>query len=101
VEMACGCSLFDLHMDACRGILPQVRPEARQVAARKILFADRDMTVSADLSCLKEFVSDIPLPGTFFEEEQAVVSVLGWGPDHEAARSLLDKHITTVRQYMR
>ena len=101
VEMACGCSLFDLHMDAFRGILPQVRPQARQVAARKILFADRDMTVGLDLSCLKEFVSDIPWPGTFFEEEQAVVSVYGWGPNREAAFSLLDKHITTVRQYMR
>ncbi|PKG33444.1 ATP-grasp domain-containing protein, partial [Methanoregula sp.] len=41
VEMACGCSLFDLHMDACRGILPQVRPQAGQVAARMIRFADR------------------------------------------------------------
>jgi hypothetical protein len=101
VEMALQCSLFDLHMDACRGILPQSRPQARQVAARKILFADRDVTVRADLSCLKEFVSDIPWPGTFFEEEQAIVSVHGWGPDREAALSLLDKHITTVRQYMR
>lgn len=101
VEMASGCSLFDLHMDACRGFLPQVRPPARQVAARKILFAGRDVTVRSDLSALKEFVSDIPWPGTFFEEEQAIVSVHGWGPDRDAALSLLDKHITTVRQYMR
>lgn len=101
VEMATGCSLFDLHRDACRGILPQARPPARQVAARKILFADRDMTVTADLSSLKEFVSDIPWPGTFFEEEQAVVSVSGWGADRKEALARLDKHITTVRQYMR
>jgi hypothetical protein len=101
VEMACGCSLFDLHMDACRGVLPQVRPQARQVAVRKILFADQDITVRADLSCLKDYVSDIPMPGTFFEEEQAIVSVHGWGPDRKTALSLLDKHITTVRQYMR
>jgi len=101
VEMASGCSLFELHRDACRGVLPHARPQARQVAARKILFADRDLTVTADLSRLKEFVSDIPWPGTFFEEEQAIVSVHGWGPDREAALSLLDKHITTVRQYMR
>lgn len=101
VEMACGCSLFDLHIDACRGVLPQVRPQVRQVAARKILFADRDMTVRSDLSPLKEFVSDIPWPGTFFEEEQAVISVSGWGADRKEALARLDKHITTVRQYMR
>jgi len=101
VEMACGRNLFELHMDACRGILPQSRPQVRQVAARKILFADRDITVHADLSGQKEYVSDIPWPGTFFEEEQAIVSVYGWGPDRERALALLDKHITTVRQYMR
>lgn len=101
VEMAMEKSLFALHMDACRGILPQVRPEIRQVAARKILFADRDMTVDADLSALKGMVADIPWPGTFFEEEQAIVSVYGRGPDRAAALLALDKHITTVRQYMR
>lgn len=101
VEMACGCNLFDLHVSACRGILPASRPDARQVAARKILFADRDMTVNADLAVMKEFVADIPWPGTFFEEDQALVSVYGWGPDRSAACAMLDKHISTVRQYMR
>ncbi|HEX3001039.1 MAG TPA: ATP-grasp domain-containing protein [Methanoregula sp.] len=101
IEMAFECSLFDMHLDACRGVLPQVRPQARQVAARKILFADRDITVRSDLSSLKEFVSDIPWPGTSFEEEQAVVSVSGRGATRKEALARLDKHITTVRQYMR
>lgn len=101
VEMAYGCSLFDLHMDACRGILPREMPVAKQFAARTIIFADRDMTVNADLAGLREFVADIPWPGTFFEEEQAIVSVYGKGPTAGAARAMLDKHISTVRQYMR
>jgi uncharacterized protein len=101
VERALRCSLFDLHVDACRGRLPPSLPPARQVAVRSILFADRDMTLAADLSPLKEFVSDIPWPGTFFEEDQALVSVNGWGPARADACALLDKHITTVRQYMR
>jgi predicted ATP-grasp superfamily ATP-dependent carboligase len=101
VEMACGCNLFDLHAGACSGILPQRRPEPQEVAARSIVFADRDMTVKADLGRLKEFVADIPRPGTFFEKGQAIVSVYGRGPDRDAALALLDKHISTVRQYMR
>lgn len=101
VEMALGCSLFDLHTGACTGHLPASRPESREVAARSILFADRDMTVNADLSALKEFVADIPWPGTFFEKDQAVVSVYGGGPTRDAALAMLDKHISTVRQYMR
>ncbi len=101
VEMASGCNLFDLHVGACSGHLPARRPEPREVAARSILFADRDMTVNADLGALKAFVADIPWPGTFFEKDQALVSVYGRGLTLETALALLDKHISTVRQYMR
>jgi predicted ATP-grasp superfamily ATP-dependent carboligase len=101
VEMATGCNLFTLHLDACSGRLPAQPLPVRQVAARSILFADRDMTVNEDLGRFRDFVADIPWPGTFFEEEQAIVSVYGMGPDRDAAFSLLDKHISTVRQYMR
>jgi predicted ATP-grasp superfamily ATP-dependent carboligase len=101
VEMACRCNLFDLHARACVGDLPARRPEFREVAVRSILFADRDMTVETDLGALKEFVADIPWPGTFFEKDQAIVSVYGRGQTRNAAVDLLDKHISTVRQYMR
>jgi len=101
VERACGCSLFGLHMNACQGRLPVTIPPACKVAVRSILFADRDVTIANDLSPLKEFISDIPWPGTFFEKDQALVSIHGWGPTRAEACALLDKHITTVRQYMR
>jgi len=101
VEMATGCNLFALHAAACAGDLPAASPATSQVAVRSILFADRDMTVSADLSIFRDFIADIPWPGTFFEEEQAVVSVYGAGPTREEALAVLHKHITTVRQYMR
>ena len=101
VEMACGCSLFDLHVSACRGILPAAAPSRTRVAVRSILFADRDMTIAADLSPLRDYISDIPWPGTSFEAGQALVSVSGWGATRGEALSMLDKHITTVRQYMR
>jgi hypothetical protein len=101
VEMACGCNLFDLHAGACDGHLPARHCKPREVAARKILFADRDLTVTADLAEQKEFVSDIPWPGTYFEKDQAIVSVYGRGATRDAALALLDKHISTVRQYMR
>jgi len=101
VEAATGRNLFTLHTEACRGRLPNRLFPPRKVAARSIIFADRDMTVKADLARFREFASDIPWPGTFFEEEQAIVSILGTGPDRASALAMLDKHITTVRQYMR
>nr|WP_319375734.1 ATP-grasp domain-containing protein [uncultured Methanoregula sp.] len=101
VERACGCNLFDYHVNACAGTLPGSGPAARQVAVRSILFADRDLTIRADLSRFKEFVADIPWPGAELEEDQAIVSIYGWGENAESARALLDKHITIIRQYMR
>ena len=101
VEMASGCNLFNLHVNACRGVLPELVPPPRQVAARSILFAERDTIISGDLSPLRNFIADIPWPGTHFEAGQALVSVYGWGPTRGDACALLDKHITTVRQYMR
>ena len=99
--MAYGCNLFGYHVDACRGKLPPGPLSSRQVAVRSILFTDRDLTITADLKHLAPFVSDIPWPGTFFEEDQALISVFGWGETREGAISLLDKHISTVRQYIR
>jgi len=99
-EAAYGYSLFDYHVGACVGTLPEP-PCPQQYAARRILFAGRDMTLDADLSALAPVVSDIPWPGTFFEEEQAIVSVMGTGPTRDAALAALDKNISTVRQYMR
>jgi uncharacterized protein len=101
VEMAYGCNMFQSHIDACSGKLPLKSCSPLRVAARSILFAERDFTLTADLKHLLPHVADIPWPDTFFEEGQAIVSVYGHGPTRESAFSMLDKHISTVRQYIR
>jgi predicted ATP-grasp superfamily ATP-dependent carboligase len=101
IEMACGCNLFQYHVDACAGRLLASPPSPQRVAARSILFADRDVTINADLRPLKNFIADIPWPGSSFEAGQALVSVYGWGRTQNHAIRMLDKHISTVRQYMR
>ena len=101
VERACGCNLFQYHVDACAGTLPLSSPVTKQVAVRSILFADRDITIQADLKHLKSCIADIPHPGDYFESGQALVSVYGWGDTRDAACALLDKHISTVKQYIR
>jgi hypothetical protein len=99
VEAAYAYNLFAVHADACRGNLP-VRRRPVRYAARSILFADRDMVLAADLQGLAPVVADIPWPGTFFEDGQAIVSVFGSGNSRNEALSVLDKNIMTVRQYM-
>jgi hypothetical protein len=100
IEIATGRNLFSAHVEACRGILPAGRPVCRQAAARRILFAERDMVVNSNLIRFSPMIADIPWPGTSFEEGQAVVSVYGWGAGYAEAMDILDKHIRTVQQYM-
>jgi hypothetical protein len=101
VEMAYGCNLFQYHVDACAGKLPSRRLFPKRVAVRSILFADRDLTITSDLKDLASYVADIPWPGSSFETGQALVSVYGWGQTRGTAVAMLDKHISTVRQYIR
>jgi predicted ATP-grasp superfamily ATP-dependent carboligase len=101
VERAHGCNLFEFHVDACAGILPPALPEKKQVSVRSILFAERDCTIKADLSHLRSYIADIPHPGVSFEAGQALVSVFGWGETRDMAAAMLDKHISTVKQYIR
>lgn len=98
VEMATKKSVFAMHMDACRGVIPATVPAARQVAVRRILFAERDMRLGADLSALAPRIADIPWPGTEFEEGHAVVSVFGCGETEAAAYADLERNTATVRR---
>lgn len=98
VEMAIGESVFAMHMDACRGVIPAAVPAARRVAVRRILFAGRDMRLNADLSALAPRIADIPWPGTEFEEGHAVVSVFGLGETEAAAYADLERNTAAARR---
>ncbi|HOI58084.1 MULTISPECIES: ATP-grasp domain-containing protein [unclassified Methanoculleus] len=100
VEMATGQNVFAMHMDACRGIIPAAMPAARQVAVRRILFAERDMQVDADLAPLAPRIADIPWPGTEFEEGHAVVSVYGVGQTEAKAAADLEESTAAVRRLL-
>jgi hypothetical protein len=99
VEMATGINLFSLHVDACEGRIPEKMPEPRQFAARKILFARDDFLVGQDISMFP-FVADVPWTGSVVEKGGAIVSVYGWGQSRRDAILMLDKHISTVQQYI-
>jgi hypothetical protein len=100
VEAAYECNLFEFHVNACQGMLP-IQQKPVRFAARSILFADNDLRLEVDLKKLSPLVADIPWPGTFFEKDQAIVSVYGTGASRDEALSVLDKNISIVRQYMR
>jgi predicted ATP-grasp superfamily ATP-dependent carboligase len=101
IEAATGVNLVGLHIDACRGILPDAMPVPVQYALRRILFADRPCEITDDLSFLAPQVADIPVSPAMFDEGSAVISVYGSGRDLAAAQEALDTTIRVVRQYIR
>ena len=100
VEISTGANLFSLHVDACNGILPQASLRPMQYAARRILFANGDLVVRENLSRFAPRITDIPWPGTEYEEGQAVVSVLGWGRDRGEAFRVLGNTLKQLERYM-
>jgi len=100
VEAATGMNLVSLHLAACAGRLPHERPRPRHYAARRIVFADRDLVAGYGLAARGQTVADIPRPGTPIPAGSAVVSVLASGSSSAEALVMLDKHITGVRSYI-
>lgn len=101
VEGATGVNLFSLHAAACRsGAVPQKMPVPTCFAARGVVFAERDLTIRADLRRFSPAVADIPRPGTTLLEGQAVVSILGKGRTEEEALGSLEKTLHAVRSYL-
>ena len=100
VEMATGCHIFDLHLDACKGRIPSLMPVPKQYAIREIIFAEHDLVVRSNLKDLAPAIADIPFVGTEIEEGGALLSAYGHGPTPEAARKMLDKTISGVSRYM-
>ncbi|HJJ35774.1 MAG TPA: ATP-grasp domain-containing protein [Methanocorpusculum sp.] len=100
VETVTGENLFMLHKDACEGRLPQQEISADGYAVRRILVADDDLTVKADMLSLSDTVTDIPHPGSFFAKGKVVCSVMGKGNTVDEAYAALDKNIRVAVQYI-
>ena len=68
---------------------------------RKILAAPEPLVLNADMRTLAGTITDIPHPGTMFEEGEVMFSVLGCGASRAEAFTSLDKHITDAIQHIK
>jgi uncharacterized protein len=90
-----GDSLFALHVDACRGILPTSAPSYRGAMAGAIVYAKRDIAVVPALDW-PEWTADRPPAGTRIEIEQPVCSVFARGETADEARQLVEQRSANV-----
>ncbi len=100
VEAVTGANLVNLHINAFLGEISNQSFLKRCYAVRRILFAERDVIIKEDLKNFAPQVADIPWPGTYFEEGNAIISILAQGKTRDEALASLDTTISKIQQYI-
>ena len=99
VEMSTGKNVFQSHVDAFEGILPD-KPESKMVAGRAILFADECVKIGELLTRWitgKDWITDVPRSGSVIKKNDPVASVLATGRDRTGVLDLLMKRTAMLR----
>ena len=99
VEMSTGKNVFQAHVDAFGGILPE-RPLPRKVAGRAILFTDESVKIGELLTRWiegKEWITDVPRSGSDIKKCDPVASVLATGRDRTEVLDLLMDRTAMLR----
>lgn len=97
VEMASGLNVFQAHVDAFRGLLPN-RPITKSSAGRAIIYAHRD--VVAPKIAIKEWTADVPRPGWQVKKGDPVLSLLARGEGRMQVLSLLQRRASRLRRQL-
>lgn len=99
-EEAAPGALFELHLQACEGALPERRQPPRHATAMAVVYADRLSFVPVDLRW-PDWVADRPAPGARVEPGAPVCTVLASAPTAGDVRSLVDRRVAAVLSRLR
>ena len=99
VEMSTGKNVFQAHVDAFKGILPE-KPVPKMVAGRAILFADENVKIGESMTRWitgKDWITDIPKPGSDIRKSDPVASVLATGRHRDDVLDMLIERTAMLR----
>jgi predicted ATP-grasp superfamily ATP-dependent carboligase len=95
-----GTPLFELHLLACDGRLPdRIVAAAPEATAMAVVYADRPCTVPADIGW-PDWVADRPAPGAGIEAGAPVCTVLARAPAAGQVRALADRRADMVLSWL-
>jgi predicted ATP-grasp superfamily ATP-dependent carboligase len=97
VEMATGLNVFQAHVDAFSGLLPN-RPATLASAGRAIVYAQRD--VVAPEIAIEEWTADVPRPGWQIKRGDPVLSLLARGEGRRKVLSMLQRRASRLRRQL-
>ena len=97
IERAHGLSMFETHLQACRGTLPTVPPPTAGIEGKAIVFARRDVTVGDTGSWIdRDVFADIPHSGERIRRGHPICTVFARGSSRDICRTLLLRRAASV-----
>ena len=95
-----GASMFAMHVEACRGILPDTPPTYGRAAASAIVYADRDIPRIPSLSW-PGWVGDRPIAGSSISAQSPLCTVFASAATAALARKLVDRRARAILARLR
>ena len=97
IERARGISMFEVHVQACRGVLPAVPPSNVTVQGKAIVFAREDVVVGAMPQRLgRRWLADIPHRGERIQRGRPICTVFAEAAGPGACRRLLTRRAAMI-----
>ena len=104
MEQAYDLHLFDAHVQAFSGQLPQFDLEGAlqdgTAAAKAILFAEKDIVISDASEWFGQGIRDIPYPGDFIKQGHPVCTVLVTESSAERCRHKLERRVAELKTWL-
>jgi len=95
VEKTTGINIFQAHLDAFCGRLPE-RTCPQRTAGRAIIYADRDLRIKEDLRILGSWARDVPRPGSSIARSDPILSILASGQSRDSVLSQLKERAAAL-----
>jgi predicted ATP-grasp superfamily ATP-dependent carboligase len=97
IEEAHGVAVFDAHLRACAGELPQPEVERRGAAGKAVLFATEDVVVGDSERWLQRGVRDVPHPGEHIAAGHPICTVVATAATPQDAAAELEEQAARLR----
>jgi predicted ATP-grasp superfamily ATP-dependent carboligase len=97
IEEAHGMVVFDAHLRACAGELPQVELERRGAAGKAVLFATEDVVIGDSERWLERGVRDVPHPGERIAAGRPICTVVSTAATPQDALAGLEEQAARLR----
>jgi uncharacterized protein len=101
VERALGTSMFQVHLEACHGVLPSGATLPETAHGKAIVFARRNSVVGDTRQWVDDpLLADVPHPGERISRGHPVCTVFAQARDGDACERLLAKRAAAIYRFL-